>query len=188
MTASARFAFDRTVAEDPNNPYAPPLATISVPAPLVEPHALASRAQRLGGAIIDGFLTSAGLLVAMVGTNTSSLAEVGEDNPLTMYTSTGSFGVVAGFWVLGVTALHAYLVTTRGQSVGKIAVNTRIVRANGSKVDFLHGVLLRNWLLQGLAFVPLVGNLIGLVDAAFIFKKDHRCAHDHIADTVVIRL
>lgn len=176
------------MAEDPNNPYAPPLATISNPAPAMETHALASRAQRLAGAIIDGFLTSLGVLLGMVGTNISSLAEVGDDNPLAMYTSTGTFGVVAGLWMLGVTALHAYLVTTRGQSLGKIAVNTRIVRANGSRVNFVHGVLLRSWLLQGLAFVPLAGNLIGLVDAVFIFQKDRRCLHDHIAGTVVIRL
>jgi uncharacterized RDD family membrane protein YckC len=35
--------------------------------------------------------------------------------------------------------------------------------------------------------LPTVGPFAGLIDVLFIFLKDRRCLHDHIAGTVVVR-
>jgi len=76
------------------------------------------------------------------------------------------------------------LITVRGQTLGKMAVGTRIVlRRDGSLPGFVRGVLLR-------VVVPgVIAALCGpfsLVDALAIFGREHRCLHDEFADTLVV--
>jgi uncharacterized RDD family membrane protein YckC len=93
---------------------------------------------------------------------------------------------------LPLNLLQWYLVATSGQTLGKKIVKTRIVKLDGSKVDWVSGVMLRYWPIVGLA---LLGNLLHLtwltglvafVDPLFIFGSGRRTLHDLIAGTKVV--
>jgi uncharacterized RDD family membrane protein YckC len=97
----------------------------------------------------------------------------------------GSSGttVVGLLGLLGVLGYQFYLLTAKGQSIGKQLVGIRIVkvgtRENGG---FVTNVLLRS-------IVSALCGLSGIypvVDACFIFRSDQRCLHDLIASTEVI--
>lgn len=88
----------------------------------------------------------------------------------------------------GASALLVYnwhLIHTLGQTVGKRWVKLKIVRQDGSPVRFLHGVILREWVVFVVVqfFPPLK-----IVDLIFIMGAKRRCVHDMIAGTDVISL
>lgn len=84
--------------------------------------------------------------------------------------------------------IQAWLIASTGQSLAKKLIKTRIVTMNGDAPGFVRGVLLRSWLVGAMAFIPMVGSVIGLVDALMIFRSDRRMLHDHIAGTSVIQV
>lgn len=99
---------------------------------------------------------------------------------------TASVGIA--LMVLGVLSLaivQCYLIATSGQSIAKRILRMRIVRQDGSPAKFVHGVLLRSWLMT---FLTQIIPFIGLVDALLIFGNERRCLHDRIASTDVIKV
>jgi uncharacterized RDD family membrane protein YckC len=87
---------------------------------------------------------------------------------------------------LVVIVINVSLLSRNGQTIGKRAVGTKIVRTDGSKVELSRLIALR-WLpVFALRFIPFLGGLAGLADALVIFGSDRRCIHDYIADTIVI--
>jgi uncharacterized RDD family membrane protein YckC len=88
---------------------------------------------------------------------------------------------------LAIEVVQWRLIARRGQSFGKIIAGTRIVLAEGHSTPSFHAVVvLRDWSRLVLAPTPL-GILFCIVDALFVFRRDRRCVHDHIAGTIVIR-
>ncbi len=85
--------------------------------------------------------------------------------------------------MLGMAMYQVYLAAQTGQTIGKRMMGIRVVRTDGSPVDLVRILFLRN-------LVPMVINaacgIFGLVDPLFIFSEDRRCLHDHIADTKVV--
>ena len=81
---------------------------------------------------------------------------------------------------------QAYLRATRGQTIGKRAVEIRIVSyGDGSNPGFWRAVWWRDlvpWIIDNLA-----ARIFGIVDAAFIFGRERRCVHDYIAGTIVVK-
>ena len=88
--------------------------------------------------------------------------------------------------VIAVAAYQWYLVSTTGQTLGKRLLRIRIVLRNGDPVGFVHGVLLRSWVMFLLGAFPYVGSCVNLVDILMIFTVGHRCLHDRIAGTIVV--
>jgi uncharacterized RDD family membrane protein YckC len=94
--------------------------------------------------------------------------------------------------------MQAYLLATRGQTIGKWLVGMRIVRADNDEVPTLARTLSLRYSAQALgptatlAGLVLVGAIpyvlvaIGLFDIALIFRRDRRCLHDLIAGTKVV--
>jgi uncharacterized RDD family membrane protein YckC len=145
---------------------------------------LAGRWQRLGAVILDGIL---GGLVALPGAGlmiaAGVLSERHNANPALMLPGL----LVLGCCALALFGLQCYLLTTRGQTVGKILLGIKIVTCpEGLSPGFVKIVLLRVIVNALIGAVPVVGGVYSLVDACFIFRDDKRCIHDLIAGTQVV--
>lgn len=82
------------------------------------------------------------------------------------------------------------LISTRGQSVGKIVMKTRIVTLSGAAPGFMHGVVLRI-ILFGLLTTPAcicypLYVIAPVVDGLFILGERRQCLHDMVASTYVV--
>ena len=168
---------------DPNsvNPYQPPSPGVgyvmdlgSRPTELV----LADVGTRFVGATVDGLLyipvVIPGFVIQAVLADGEDLAEL----------ALGSMLV----GILGLAIVQWYMIAKSGQSIAKRLLGMRIVRLDGSPVNFVHGVVLRSWLIGFLSNIPMVGFIVALVDGLMIFGNDRRCLHDRIADTTVIKV
>jgi uncharacterized RDD family membrane protein YckC len=81
-------------------------------------------------------------------------------------------------------AVQWVLLTTEGQTVGKMIMEIKIVeKETGKNGGFMTNVILRNVVNFIISWIPLYG----LIDVLFIFKEDRRCLHDLIAGTKVVR-
>jgi uncharacterized RDD family membrane protein YckC len=171
------------------NPYAPPQAEVG-DAPTAPPTKgiLATRTLRLAGAIVDGAASAMFVVPFLVYTGDWTAAISGEL----------SYGTILLGGFASFTAMHGYLLATRGQTIGKWLVGTRIVRADNDEVPSLartlglrYGTLaigpvaaLAVLVLNGvIAYVLIV---FGLIDLALVFRGDRRCLHDLIAGTKVV--
>jgi uncharacterized RDD family membrane protein YckC len=103
--------------------------------------------------------------------------------------STGRFelpAVLMGIGVLAIVVIQSVLVTRQGQSLGKKLLKIRVVRSDGAPVDFVSGVVLREWAPFVIGMIPGLGRFFALADAVAIFGQQQRCLHDHMAKTKVI--
>ncbi len=87
---------------------------------------------------------------------------------------------------LGYHAFSWYLIATTGQNITKRWMGIKIVRTDGGPVDFVSGVLLRNWCYYAVNLVPYIGGCFWWAGFLLILGQDRRCLHDHIASTVVV--
>ncbi len=161
-----------------HDPYAPP----SEGADRFEPpelgdgvQVLASRGNRLVGAILDGLLINGLAMIALFAGGFPHVPM--DDNP---------YMLEVGILILVPSAIQWWLIATRAQSVGKILLQMKIVDNSDRPISgFSDGVVLRAW-------VPgLIGYFIAifhLFDALWIFGEERRCLHDRIAGTKVIQL
>jgi uncharacterized RDD family membrane protein YckC len=137
---------------------------------------LAPRGTRLAGAMVDWVLYVVAAIPGLIIAGVSAASMSG-----------ASLGVAAVF--LGIFCLAVYqwgLIVARGQSLGKRWLRMKIVKLDGTPVDFVSGVLLRSWVVFALSSIPLVGALVVFVDWLMIFGTEQRCLHDRIAGTTVI--
>jgi uncharacterized RDD family membrane protein YckC len=152
------------------NPYAAPRAAVA-DEQISDSH-LASRGQRFAAAMIDGLVSLAAVVIAGLVSGGPVLA--GEYSP----------PVVIAIGVVGV--INLWTVHRWRASIGKLALKIRMVRTDGSEAELWRIVFLRGlpqWLVS---LIPLA-NMLTLVDVLFIFGKAHRCVHDYIADTIVVK-
>lgn len=95
-----------------------------------------------------------------------------------------------------VTVIQAWMLSVRGQSIGKRIVGLRVVKADGSAAGFVNGWLMRELLITAIgiaaSMVPFLGIVLRpafhLVDWCMIFRDDERCLHDQIAATKVVKV
>jgi uncharacterized RDD family membrane protein YckC len=90
------------------------------------------------------------------------------------------FTLIAGAQVI--------LLSTRGQSLGKILFKIRIVTLDGRPAGFLRGFLLRSLLAFIIGVSSSLGRLYLIVNVLFIFRDERRCLHDFIAGTRVVKV
>jgi uncharacterized RDD family membrane protein YckC len=168
------------------NPYAPP-QTVAVA--VEEPRAtsrivLASLSKRLIGSIIDAVVqlgVGYGTAYALTSLSSELASELLSD--WTVYVC-----------VMLTNAAQWVLLAKRGQTLGKIAVNTKVVLADGRPAPFLNTVVLRAWPLVAVGLLSRVVpalysvlSLINLADALSIFfGRGRRTLHDYVAGTIVI--
>jgi uncharacterized RDD family membrane protein YckC len=168
---------------DDQNPYAPPTATEERPyagADDDELQVAADRWTRWLARFIDGLLGLGliiPLLVYLFKFDKLNVEDLQHNSLIGLYYFAG---------VLPLTIYQWYLVSTTGQTLGKKWQRIRIVKTDGAPVDFVSGVLLREWVIAGIGFIPCIGPIVSLVDVLMIFGQDQRCLHDRIAGTKVI--
>ena len=173
------------------NPYAAPGAVVE-DAPVLRDDNLdarkATRWQRWWGAFIDSFVVGicawplSMWWASHYGINHSASAAILQKLPFTGPTAMA----ISSILLLAVVACNLMLLSRNGQSIGKRAVGTKIVRTDGSPVEVWRVVALR-WLpLFVVRYIPFLGGFAGLADALVIFGNDKRCIHDYVADTIVI--
>lgn len=141
---------------------------------------LASRWVRLGAVLIDGVVGILLSLPLMFYFDIWSLAESGDSLPI-------SIMVVLFIWgVSTFVAVNYWLLNNKGQTVGKWLTGISIVGIDGNRKSGTHLLIYRYLPLWLLVQVPLIGNLVSIIDGVFIFREDRRCIHDLIAGTKVI--
>lgn len=171
---------NQTPPQAPHNPYSAPQARVADVAPASGE--LASRWLRLGGAIIDGIILIIVFLpfAFLFGLGAAFTGQAVEAPGF--MTQVGS--MVLGFVVF--LAVQGYFLHTSGQTIAKKLLKMRIVDENGQKPEFVKLVGLRYATVQFVQIIPILGALIGLVDALFIFREDHRRLVDLLAGTRVV--
>ena len=162
-----------TNIENQNNPYTPPTASLEAPAmERAQGDVLASRGARLGAALLDGLTLLAAAAPGIILGAVSSQKSIG--------------GLLAGVGIVAMSIYQMYLITLRGQTIGKRQMGIQIVRVDGSALTFVHGVVLRSWLITLMTRIPYLGPVLGLVNILMIFGSEKRCLHDVIAGTRVV--
>ena len=95
---------------------------------------------------------------------------------------------IMGLILDAVLIANVILLTRRGQTIGKLIMRIEIVRfPGGARAGFVKAVMLRGLLFVIVGFFGFVGLLLLLADALMIFRKDRRCMHDLVADTMVAK-
>jgi uncharacterized RDD family membrane protein YckC len=113
------------------------------------------------------------------------------------YRRLGLGAAVLGLCWLVLLVIQVWMLTTRGQSIGKRITGIRIVRLeNGAKPGIVYGWLLREFVITMIgimaSIIPILGPFLlrpafHLVDWCMIFRDDQRCLHDLMAGTRVVR-
>jgi uncharacterized RDD family membrane protein YckC len=173
----------------PGNPFVSDVTRETV----AEEPQLAGRGTRLGAVLLDGLvnLLAVGPGLAWFFTGMVALSNSGASMPeepdLAFFTEHFAGPLLAMLVpLLIVLVLQVWLLSTRGQTLGKVWLKIRIVRTDGTAPGFVHAVLLRSFVMQLIGAIPLVGGIVSLVNPLMIFREDRRCLHDLIADTAVI--
>ena len=163
-----------------SNVYAPPEARVDDVVPEGELE-LATPASRFAAQLVDSVLCSA---IAIA---------VGLAAGFSMFTLDHRIGIAPQFaffalWALSYLLVNGYFLYRDGQTLGKKAMNIRIIRTDGSKAGFVRILLLRTVPVWLVGQIPVLGPLCSLADPFFIIRDSRKCIHDDIADTIVVRV
>ena len=173
--------------EDPN-PYASPSVASFAPSstPTFTGQSLASRGDRFLGSLIDGLVLlplsfGAGIAMGIV------LVVAGLDpEGVPFQAAAAVFGGLIGASIFLV--LNGYLLADRGQTIGKVVMKTRIVANDGTLVPIVPLILKRYVPLWIASSIPNFGPFLAIGNALAIFRENHKCIHDEIAGTKVIKI
>lgn len=181
------------------NPYAP--GRDDAPESGDDPQAFrpASLGRRFMGAMVDGLFNMVLLYAVRTVINGSPQSYDAMFGPRAQEQNAGTNLVLS----LLPLAIMGSLVASRGQSLGKIVMRTRIVDEEGRRAGLYNGFVMRTLPFAAIALVPtallamgvvsfqniqpftsIIG-LVSLVDAAMILGANRRCLHDRIAGTYV---
>lgn len=163
-----------------------------IPGSSVEQPVLAERATRLAAWFVDnifGFMACLPGFLLLGVSVVQSIAMGNRDfdqiDPARL--GAGALALAVGCLILIV--VQVWLLTTRGQTLGKRILGIRIVRfADNTNPGFVGAVLLRAIVPGVIGIVPYLGFIFTIIDYCFIFRDDRRCIHDLIAGTKVVKV
>lgn len=152
-------------------------------APVVHGHStLATLDARLGAHILDQLLAVLSILPG-------ALFLITPDGVESDYES-----LEKAIWVMLIgyiiyISIQATRITSDGQSIGKFALDIKIVGfPNEENPGFVRAFLLRSFIPHLLGLIPLWGTIPLLIDVLFIFSPSRRCLHDIVAGTKVVKV
>jgi uncharacterized RDD family membrane protein YckC len=167
---------------------------------------LASRWKRFWGQLIDTSIvlipTSAVAVVAALVDRSFDGPTVQTPHQWFLQFSESIWAAVITLIVIVIIALQVVLLITRGQTVGKFALGTRIVTMSNEHPSWWRLVLVRplisligtsrpqiQWTDAEWGYVlRIVFGGLFLANALFVFGSDRRALHDHLAGTQVVDL
>jgi uncharacterized RDD family membrane protein YckC len=143
---------------------------------------------RVGAHMIDGLIVGVAALILFL-----PLVAAG----VTVDSDAGWAALVAAgiVWILCLAVaalLYAPLMMARtnGRTLGRMALNIRVVRASGEPITFGYAVLREvvvKWLLFGI-LGAVTGGIAQLLDYLWpLWDEQNRCLHDFIVDSRVVR-
>jgi len=141
---------------------------------------LASVWTRLGARLLDGVFSFAIMIPIMLVTGyvQRAMDQRVASEEVIIY-STGGF--------LLNLVLHGYLLATRGQTIGKLICQIKIVDyRTGELPGFARAYLAREFVIGLISMIPCIGGIVALVNVLMIFNAEQRCLHDNIAGTKVV--
>jgi uncharacterized RDD family membrane protein YckC len=169
-----------------SNPYQAP----AEPEPLPEEEQVAlvddgsaTRSARLGASLIDAFISLVIVVPFQVyGGMYDGFPHVKRPEfPHSLLWSLGG----AAVWL----ALHAVFLARSAQTIGKKLVGIQMVNVSDGRPASFYKLVVWRFLPATLAYqIPYVGSVLALADIGFIFRKDRRCLHDHVAGTRVVEV
>ena len=167
----------------------PPVAATS--GALSGRHVLAGWWSRVGAALIDGVIVGIGSIVLLIAiTAPFSVGFFADEN-------VGAVSIIVGFLfaTLCVTIVAflyapAMMARTNGQTLGRMVLDIRVVRAKGQPMTFGFAML-REVAVKALLFgiaSSLTFGLASLLDVLWpLWDEENRALHDLIVDTRVIK-
>ncbi|CAA0106742.1 Uncharacterised protein [BD1-7 clade bacterium] len=141
---------------------------------------LASRWKRLFASLVDTLVLVVVIVPIMYFVGFFDDIMEGIEPTLTMEAAMSVVAIVLYF------AIHGYWMKTEGKTLGKKLFGIRVVTVSG-EFPSLGKHQLRRY-VSYLMFGQLPGflGLLSLVDALMIFRRDKRCLHDIVGDTIVV--
>jgi uncharacterized RDD family membrane protein YckC len=167
----------------------PPVATAQ--GAVAGRHVLAGWWSRVGAALIDGVIVGIGSIVLLIAiTAPFSIGFFANDD-------IGAVSIIIGllFATLCVTIVAflyapAMMARTNGQTLGRMVLNIRVVRAKGQPMTF-GWAMLREVAVKALLFGVVSSftfGLASLLDVLWpLWDEENRALHDFIVDTRVIK-
>ncbi len=164
-----------------SNPYSSPM-TQSKPMEGYGAGQLATLLERFLGGLVDGIVV---MLVA------------GPVIGILLFLGILNFGSILGLIIYSIVAnavgaaafvaINWFLLNTRGQTVGKMVMKTKIVsETNGGQLPAADVLLKRYVPIWVAGVVPYLGGLAVLVDALMVFRQNRHRLVDDLAGTKVI--
>lgn len=152
---------------------------------------LAGAGSRLGARIIDIVIIGVVFIILIIVGVASAVGLADGDSTITEE-DTAAVGTIVAFTLLAVAISILYEVTmiaTKGQTLGKMAVRIRVVRADNGLVPGW-GKSIGRWIIPAaLNFIPFVGWLLALlVYVSLLWDKVRQGWHDKAAGTLVIKV
>ncbi|MDM3870165.1 RDD family protein [Porticoccus sp. W117] len=143
---------------------------------------LASRWSRLAASILDSII-----LIALVFVIVFVASSFGGDWVLTAFEEESLINNIIAV-LIGMACwmgCNFYLMKTKGQTIGKLALKIQVVDFESSKIlKPSQSVGIRFFIPQT---IGALFNFFLVVDALFIFRQDKRCVHDLMAKTKVVQ-
>lgn len=153
---------------------------------------IASIGKRLLGAVIDNLLTLLAMFPALQHLDFAALEKSGgtmaEMQTIISQSVPPNSMMLTGALMIGVLLVQAFLIITRGQSIGKIIMNTRIVdQTTRVKTGVMNSFVIRTLLINLGYNLPVIGIVVLLADLGMMLFSEQRISlHDRLAKTLVV--
>jgi uncharacterized RDD family membrane protein YckC len=167
-----------------SNPYAAPATEVRDVVP-EGTTPLAGRGARFGAAFLDGLIMAVVIyLPVLLVAGPDMLLAAGSSLDIAKFVMQGGFVELLAFVALA--GITAWMVHRSGQTIGKKLVGIKVVRTDSTRATLGRILWLRNVPFWVVSFIPLVGQIVSLVDALLIFRTSRQCLHDQVAGTIVV--
>ncbi|CAC9559154.1 hypothetical protein [uncultured Gammaproteobacteria bacterium] len=83
-------------------------------------------------------------------------------------------------------ALNGKLLLNKGQTIGKMVLNIKIVTLTGELPSVKQHLIKRFGVYLLTSQIPFIGQFLSMINVLMIFGKKKRCAHDYFAGTMVV--